>query len=280
MILIDRSCPGAPSGLVTNSSTSVSWTGSWIDATVAGIEAEEYVLKCFTDDADCKAEGAAASTPVVRGDQKATVNGLNPSTLYNCYVIAKNDFGSECSARVQIVTPATEPDPQQAVSTIYIGPDGDDSNPGTQGNPVATYSKAQQLVAEDRGAGSADFYRIVFLPGTYSIVQKIDITESNLEITSESESSTDTTILELAGLSIGVSISSTTSNIYLHHLTLKQMDFTGVGVLISTSRTPGWGNQIVTDWSKSIYIYQNTIELFKYGTSAVRLSFGTHFTCM
>ena len=207
----------------------------------------------------------ATSNTVSRGTQVATVDGLSPATMYKCYAVAENTFGSVCSSFVAITTEANDPVPPEPEGTFYIGPSGDDNNPGTIGSPVATFSKAQELVETARGVGSTDPYRIVFLQGTYDITTQISVTESYIEITSESESSTDTTILEFTGLSIGVSISATTSNVYLHHLTLKQMDFTGVGVLISMGRSPGFGNQIITDWSKSISIYQNVIEVFKYG---------------
>lgn len=246
--------------------TESTWTASWIDAPEAAFPSEQYHLKCVLYGGDCSAEAVAEAVAVNRGVELASVAGLDPVSRYTCFVETINDFGSTCSSPLDILTAGSSPVAPQPTDTIYIATDGSDSNPGTLASPVETFSKAQELVVAARQS-STDLYRIVFLPGVYTLSTTIQVSESYLEITSEDEESTNSTVLAFSSTgNFGISISDTSTDIYLHHLTLKQVDVTGVGVLITMNRSPGYGNEIITDWSKNISIYDNVIEVYKYGT--------------
>lgn len=50
--------------------------------------------------------------------------------------------------------------------TIYVSPDGDDNNDGTQQSPIKTYERAMEMVMEHPAASQIDIY---FAAGTYDI---------------------------------------------------------------------------------------------------------------
>jgi hypothetical protein len=257
--------PGKPTNLQTSDITSSSWTATWTPGTV-GIPQETYTLKCYTADiTDCSAsDPASIKSGIPRSEASGTLDNLTSSTVYNCFVVAVNGDVPVCSDMKEISTLSNVPDPTppQSEGAVYISSTGDDANVCTEVSPCATFARAQERVGQLRSIDS-DLYKIVFLPGIYSISATMSISSSYLEITSTDVSSTELQFTSAVG-NHGISIGATVSDIYIHDLKLVQTTFTGVGVLITTNRSPGTGNLIITDWTKNVYIYRNEITISKY----------------
>lgn len=60
--------------------------------------------------------------------------------------------------------------------TLYVSPNGNDKNPGTKTQPVASFAKAQQLV---RALKKTSRVKVIFAKGTYYLPETIQFTEKD-----------------------------------------------------------------------------------------------------
>ena len=59
--------------------------------------------------------------------------------------------------------------------TIYVAVNGNDQYPGTKAKPIASFSKAQELV---RKSGDKNA-KVIFLPGTYYLPETVRFTDKD-----------------------------------------------------------------------------------------------------
>jgi hypothetical protein len=93
--------PGEPTALVQNGQTGNSVSISWVDGS-EGSPQETYDVKCMMYGEACNATPIKSIIGIQRGTQAATINGLSPSTLYSCFVVATNSEGSVCSTSLTV----------------------------------------------------------------------------------------------------------------------------------------------------------------------------------
>lgn len=232
------------------------------------VGAISYELQCTSSNS-----GTTINTAVVATSY--TLINLVSLTTYTCSVRATYASGvgeySSPSAEFTVPVPPvvcfaiSSPVAPAAVGVFYISTSGDNAHDGTTTiTAVATLTQAISLVTAARTTAPGQ-YKIVFLAGTYVLPTSLTIATSDIEVTALSPSDVSSTILQL-GAQQGLGISSSASNVWLHHLTLVQTaDASGYPILLSTGAGPGSGEQILTDWSKNVYIYNNNIMMTKYG---------------
>jgi hypothetical protein len=77
--------------------------------------------------------------------------------------------GFALSAQFSIDPPVVATGPYAITDTVYMSPDGDDANPGTQDQPVQSFAKALQLLPFGTpGVNGGQAYGLIrLLPGTY-----------------------------------------------------------------------------------------------------------------
>lgn len=100
-------------------------------------------------------------------------------TSYSCTISLGSNANSE-SFRVDMRVIAPEEPPSPPSTGIYISPNGNDNNPGTQSSPVASFTKAFQLL--DNGE------TLWIMPGTYK--QRVIPTKSDIYIKSTGSGAT------------------------------------------------------------------------------------------
>lgn len=100
---VSNSIPGEPTNFKQLNSTGERINGlmsfSWDDS--ASNECETYSIKCMELGSSCDSTPIAIKTGISRGQTDVTVDGLQPSTLYTCYVVGENGIGTTCSEPVK-----------------------------------------------------------------------------------------------------------------------------------------------------------------------------------
>lgn len=86
------SLPGIPFSLSQGESNHIGVTITWKEGSV-GVPQELYSLKRVSYQGSCTDQSVAEQSDISRGIQQGKVTGLLASTLYTCFVIAKNTEG-------------------------------------------------------------------------------------------------------------------------------------------------------------------------------------------
>eukprot|EP00890_Picochlorum_soloecismus_P006636 jgi/Picsp_1/798/NSC_04287-R1_receptor tyrosine phosphatase type r2a len=95
--------PGVPTALKIASIGLTNVTVTWIDG-APGIPEEEYALRCMSKGVSCQGVPIAQTSRIPRGNQIATVEGLQPGKEYSCFVVAENLAAASCSDPLSIQT--------------------------------------------------------------------------------------------------------------------------------------------------------------------------------
>lgn len=106
-VFVPDAAPGIPTDLEATQVTSSSAMIMWTDGT-EGRPMETYTVRCFSEEPDdCTSNDFVAEvTGIPRGIEEATVTGLDPETLYACFVLAVNSFEPDgiCSDGLDLTT--------------------------------------------------------------------------------------------------------------------------------------------------------------------------------